>query len=455
MNEKNRVFNFYKAILAYCNMIVDSEGYVYTYHEGTKSPKMIGGKRLVLPFSNQLSSRDIDDNIVFHPIPENIARGESDVIKSLLTALNVRLNYSIGVVMKTLYLVSTNTDQHKNLTPEQTEFMLTVGVIDKTALNTFIKIMLHGIKEGPTKFFTNIYLKRGGTLNGKRYSRVGIVRFPLYDEIIGDGHTVFGIKVREKDREILKNVYEYIFPNIEVKDKYSYGSDSDFIPYLESMLLSSLNIASKLNDVIAVFEDQIDQPEFINFNSEFFEQLTSDIDNIISEARRIPSQPGNSADAPGMPATQAQAPEYIPRGTAPATPQYNSPAYQTPRIHETERGLDINSIIANSPSMQNTAMAFGMNPMNMPGAMLNPNMVPMNNNFGFNQMMPPAPQMPVMNPNMAHQPWNQPIGQATTQPALNQWGQPMYPPMAPTMPYAHNNVNTMPNTGFVNPFMHR
>ena len=79
-----KLITLYKALLELGGMSSDRDGLVSGKLPGAKEdprPVTIKGKRLVLPTQKQLTTSDWSDRIVFHPLYENVLRGESQVIE--------------------------------------------------------------------------------------------------------------------------------------------------------------------------------------------------------------------------------------------------------------------------------------------------------------------------------------------------------------------------------------
>ena len=175
---------------------------------------------------------------------------------------------------------------------------------EKTQVN-FVSLMVAGIRADPEGVFTRIYLKRGGTYKGKRYSRVGIVNFPLYEKIMEDKVE----KIRVKDKETFRQLFEFMFPNISVAEEYNFGSESQVAPYLEALLRSSSNIAARLNDLLTTYSDFIDDAEKIMFDSDWTDYF-QDLNALIPEIRKVPMQHGNDGSITLSEET-TKAPAYV------------------------------------------------------------------------------------------------------------------------------------------------
>lgn len=351
-----RLTEIYTSILRFAGLDVDDQGYVSMLYDEKRDPAFIDGLRIVLPLDYHLRNFNPKEKIIFHPLTENILRGESEVITKLKHFINVRLNFTIGIVSQALLNLVASPEFHSKLNPEQAELLTTITDSDDKTVTNFISLMVAGIKTTPERLFTNIYLKRGGTFNGKRYSRAGIVTFPFYQNLKEDKID----KIRVKDKETYKQLMEFIFPGLDQMEEYNFGSDSGVAPYLEALMRTSAKLASRLNDILILYKDFIDEGEKVMFDSDWMEAF-QDLNSLTPEIRKIPVQFGNDGttnitEEPKVEATQVvqhqvQAPVY-----QPAQQAYQPPA--APELRKSKRGLDFQSIL-----QTNQAVAMTPNPL--------------------------------------------------------------------------------------------
>lgn len=380
-----KLISIYKAILDFCGLEADKEGYISTKLDDHQEPTMVNGKRLVLPLQEQLRSANNTEKQMFHPLNENTLRGESEVITKLKDVINVRLNFTFGVVVQSLLNLVASPEFHKKLDPDQTELMIAVKEADDKLVTNFTKIMVAGVKADATKIFTNIYLKRGGSLNGRRYARVGIVTFPFYMELCKDSDKLFGVKVRPKDKESMKQVMKFIFSGIEEPNFYSFGSDSPTAPNLEALLQSAALIASRFNDIIEQFKDFIDGAEKLVFASDWMEDFEN-LEGLAPLIRRIPMQAGNEGVVEGATTPELPVATQQPQWTQPT--QVQQPQ-KPPEVKKTKRGLDFNSIVQ---AQQAPIQQFV--PIQQPMQMPMPMQMPWQTGMGMMPMQMQQPYVP-------------------------------------------------------------
>lgn len=368
------LIELYTSILKFSGLEADDEGYISTSLDDRKDPTLIEGARLVLPSPNHLKGYNPKEKIIFHPLTENILRGESEVIKKLKHTINIKLNFSIGIVAQSLLNLVASPDQHKLLSPQQADLLTSITEADEKSVVNFINIMVKGVKAHADRLFVNIYLKQGGKYHGKKHARVGIVGFPFYQNLLDD--KVEGIRV--KDKATYKELFEFIFPDIDEAEAYNFASNSQVAPNLESLLRTAAKIASRINDIIDTYKDFIDDADKLTFEANWLEDF-SNLEDWLPEVRKIPLHHGNEGSVSAieesepvqMPvAMQAQAlqqpqmPQYPQAPQYPQQPQqmqYQQP--QQPEIKQGKRGIDFKSMKQALPGL-----AYNPNPM-MPAIM--------------------------------------------------------------------------------------
>jgi hypothetical protein len=434
----------YRSILKFASLEADNDGYAYATIGDRKEPSLINGKRIVLPLSQHL--RNPDEKQIFHPLSENIMRGESEIIEKLKENINIKLNYTFGVISQHLLLLATSPELHDQLTPDQTDALIALKDADTNTTKNFVKLMVAGIKKQPTRLFTNIYLKKGGTVRDKRYSRAGIVVFPVYNMLEKNDTEIFGVKLRVKDKETLKSLYQFVFPGIDVVENYNYGSDSNIAPYLDCLLKTASGLAGRLNDILDTYRNYIEDADQLVFDSDWL-PVFDNLEALMPEIRRIPMQAGNEGkdkitEEPEQPllapmSTQQPMMAAVPQMQMqmpmmqPGMPAYSpyqpmqSPMqpYVKPEVKTTKRGLDFQSM-----KMANPILGAAPNPLQNQMAMQQYQQAmrqqqmyqqqPQYTQFG----MPIQPQMPMMQPGIPQMYPNQPMMQPVMQPM-----QPMVP----------------------------
>lgn len=297
------VCDIYRQILTNVGMVADDDGFVSTQMAGSeKHPTLVKGKRLVLPTNLQLRSGSSDKITIFHPLQENMARGESDVFLTFRNHFNKRLNFSFGYLMISLLNLAIETNKHSKLSPEQAEFLsITKEATDKTfkAFKDILEKMMVDVNE---ENFIHTYIKKGGVVDQKKHSRVCVVSFPFFESLskepeTGKPITVLGVRLRKADRECLLGLTKFILPDIGTPQKYWGISNSLIAPTMDSLVRTMSIIGTRINDVALAYSDYIDDVEAIMYDLDFL-KVFDDLDSLSTQIKSIPMQPGNEGAIP-------------------------------------------------------------------------------------------------------------------------------------------------------------
>lgn len=389
-----KLLGLYENILNYFGLVPDKSGFIRYAIDDKNDPVLVDDKHLVMPLQEHLRNFNPKEKMIFHPFAENVMRGESAVIKKLRSCINIKLNYTIGIIIKSLLNIVASPALHAKLNNEQMALLTVIKDADEKTVINFVSLMNAGIKSRADRLFTNVYMMRGGTYTGKRFSKVGVVSFPFYEELIkSEKHD----KLRVKDREALIAVFKFIFPNIDETEAYNHGSN-ERAPFFDALLRSSANIAARLNDILFIFDEFIEDANSFVFESQWVEHI-NDMAKFEPEIRRIPVQDGNEGSIfneveipePEQPVQTQTVTRPVVNNQVQQNGMWNqAPMQQKPEIAKTNRGIDFKSLVNANPAvaysqnalppnvMMQQMMRNGQMPMGYPNQMQMPmqNQVP-------------------------------------------------------------------------------
>lgn len=399
-----KLIPLYKAILASMNLVVDENGFVSTNYGQQKAAK-IGGKRVVLPTSENLRSEDWESQIIFHPLREAVTSGESSILEWLRKAGTVRLNLVAYFLFHQILAIAGSPARHKELTPDQSGFLSILDKVEQRTLTDWENLMAAMPFDQTAKSFVHFYLKRAGKIGNRTFDRAGIVNFPLYEELKKHEKgevKIFGVSTRAKDRQTYIKMMEYVFPNIGEKNAYSAGSTSQIAPYLDAFVRTFFSICVPLNEQLKLLGSAIpDSEEMITDDS--WVSSFDNLDTLRKEIEMIPMQGGNSTSG-GQDATPAQA--AAPAAVAPAMPmaaQYGfQPAGGLAAAPAANKGpVDMATFMRQPAQMGVSNMALmtmGVNPMAVAQGIVPfgaPQQMPGMGMPGFGMGMPQQPQQAI------------------------------------------------------------
>lgn len=285
------VIQLYKSVLASMNVRANEDGLLSMELHGESLPLYCQKKRLALPIQSLLRSGNWEGLQPFHPVSESVYRGESPVLKELRKYINLRLMEIVASQISELVKVAADTDLHKKLKPTQVELLKCLKDADERTINDFQKIINKSDPNGATKL-VGVYLKRGGKLGGDEFMRLAKVSFPIVDEFDNSDRTIFGVKLRVKDFEGFRKFFNYLIPDCEVEDSYSYGSRSMSAPYLHALLSAYAKVAHALNKTTRKFTKYIEDSDSLLINLDWEEHL----DKFEQFRTQIPALDGNDGE---------------------------------------------------------------------------------------------------------------------------------------------------------------
>lgn len=270
------LLDFYTKLLDSLNIDVDSNAMMSMNLGGTGFPvtlNKMGNKRLVLPTRDVLRAAEWDSLIAFHPLAENVYRGESPVLKKLKALVNFRLSFVVSVLMTELTSIASNKDYHEKLTPTQSKLLDYLPKANAKTSDGYTKV-INAVSSAGTNRLINIYLKHGGKYKGEDHPRVAVTSFPIHDETENTDKTIFGVKLAsQKDFNGFFKLVDYVLPDSDKSETYSYGSRSMDAPYFDALMNAYLKVARQLNKVTWLFRKHLEDYELIHIDTSWGEQL--------------------------------------------------------------------------------------------------------------------------------------------------------------------------------------
>jgi hypothetical protein len=199
-----------------------------------------------------------------------------------------------------------------------------------------------------------------------------------------------------------------MFPTIDVKDSYCYGTDTSISPFLVALLNSSYNVARELNRHIKVYEEFIDLSDMISFDDNWLEHF-KDINSLVPIIRTVPAQTSVTeqkvVQAPPPRVEQPQSAYLASPALAPApipVPEPRSVVQAPVQNHQPQShggGIRLSDLVASGPQYQSQYNPLAPRMIAAPPppppepvwATAQPNVQPQYTNYGQNYQMQ-APQ---------------------------------------------------------------
>lgn len=247
---------------------------------------------LVMPIPSRLRGSGLNGVVAFHPLSENIIRGESPVLRKLRTAVINKITNSLSLLMLSMAEIAADVDYQQKLKASESEFLRALPSADAKFANALGKIIDNIEAEGNNRL-VRIFFKRGGMWKGEKYARVAVVSFPLVEAAHEDSKELFGVKLRVADKTQIQALLEYLLPNsLEPSDTYDYGSSSKSAPYFDSLIGAYVNLANAINKHAKKLKKHLEVYDSIYIDTSWADEMA----NIDKLALEIPPLPFNEGD---------------------------------------------------------------------------------------------------------------------------------------------------------------
>lgn len=211
----------------------------------------VGGKRLVLPIKDILRAGKKEDQIVFHPLSENVTRAESEIIKALRDWIQWRNQSVVAFLAGEMGRVAASPSEHKKLDSKSKRYLQQVTDFDEKTYNALIKL-LSRVTPDPDRRILSISLRAGSKSKDDGTLRSANVHFPIIEDLEKDDLEVFEFKLpSKKAKGRIHALFEIILGNADIRESFSYGSRNMEAPYLHALLTTHSRIAGHLNMIVA------------------------------------------------------------------------------------------------------------------------------------------------------------------------------------------------------------
>lgn len=298
-----KLLQHYENLLNLASLSSTSDGVVRRKTKDDKNNGLfIQGKPVVMPIYEQLNSPTINERLVFHPFAESSSKGESVIVAELRTRFAASLSLSLMHFIMKCVVFGASKAEHRKLNPIQSEMLDCLRKIDEkdaaAIADFFVKLLKMPDKRNAA--LVQIYLSRHGQVGGREYARAGIVGFPLYKLVCEElekskDRAIEGIKMSEKNLQYIKNLYEYVFPELKTDPHgYNRGSDSDVAPYMDALMRTTAAVQGAINERIKMFEP-VFKDELTPIPEDWIDAIDA-LPDLLPEIRLIRVQPGGDGE---------------------------------------------------------------------------------------------------------------------------------------------------------------
>lgn len=307
---------FYEAVTDTLGLSVEG-GHVMSVEEDGNKPVICrsGGvdKEVVLPTPEIMKNTDWAKYVALAPLGENMLRGESEIIRTLLTITKVQLNIRFGELLPMLTQLAMKKELHKDLSPEQLELMDAMPVVDERFAKDLNKSLEKMDLKTHETCLIDINLRRNAMFNDAKAARLANISFPVMEA--GTHDKIMGVSWRVKDIAMLQELHKFVFPDSDVAGLYSHGTDSKVAPYLVALLGAYEKVQNRLNHIAKLFGKEFPQFKAVGAPMKFTKYM-----NKLTQLRdELPVLQGNEGI---VPKGGDHVPEHRADPVAPATPRH-------------------------------------------------------------------------------------------------------------------------------------
>lgn len=321
-----KILTTYARILESVGMTISEEGGVYTNMPMEPVHCKVTDRKLFLPFPQYLKDGIFvpdSDSVAFHPMSENVVRGESEVLHFLKNMILSQMTVLTATFGRQLLTLAINVDSHDKLTARQATRLKVIREADARSLKSISNVFKALTFPDGEHRLISMRFSRGRQLDdGRKYARACHVSFPLYAEARDGTGKIYGVNVTKKDRAVLMGLLEVIWgPLVGDDDLYTRGSDSNSAPYFYALMASYRELLNEINELRDIFGDKLPSDLYSDmFPDERFlnDDWTIDLGDMPANAMLIPALPYNTgvgevAAARGL-AAKAPSVATAPRG---------------------------------------------------------------------------------------------------------------------------------------------
>lgn len=289
---------FYGKLLKDMGVYDAGEGKLsYLVAEGKMTPITVDGKRLCLPTRENLRNLDLNHNIIFHPLAEQIISGPSPILNALRDYMQLRLTFTATTIATKLMELAADPKRHAKLPASAKTIIKALSEADPKAI-TVLNRVLDKVGDTPETRMYNIYLRSRGTKDKPNGIRTTVVSWPILDDATTDTTDTFnGIRMdrKTKDKRLVVAILNYVLRSeVDSTDEQAeYTTTIGIAPYFHTMLEAFVSQATWLTTIVDRFVKHIPDLEEYKFQLDYLEEF-ADFENFaLKIGSAAPLLPGN------------------------------------------------------------------------------------------------------------------------------------------------------------------
>jgi len=358
----NEVYSFYVKLLEMLDLIVDDKGQIFMELDNAHMPIFINKVPMYLPTAENIKTMfDIVDGKsvkvkeIFNPLNENAFKGGNASFLKLKAIIDIKLLSVFYYLSEALLVRVSKSDVDEtdmNVIKLQSlisrQKTTSKHKVDQKTIDDWSAILNNIKQKYINKKYISLLLTKGAKIDDITYNRVGIITFPLGEELFklkGKDKTILDVTLRGKDVINFKTVYEFMFGDENIiNNGIQIGSLNKTAPSLHALLLvynKVFNTLSPLLDTVKAFgldeDNTASAADTTNFGTQSV-QVSSKVNK------------GDFWDTMKNTNISQPKPAFVNQKTVstPVTNSYNPPGYinqQQPNIIS----VPVSSVVVNNP----------------------------------------------------------------------------------------------------------
>ena len=284
----------YIPLLGAVHIYPDEKGELYLKAGETSKPCELERKRILLPTTENLQRANDAEHVFFHPLSENIARGDSAIYNYLKLAISLRVNYTITGLADVLVHVAGDKQLEGKLKSSQLDLVKALPKVNDKMITNLVTSFVN--MDLDKNMFYTVYNRRNGKIGNNTYNRVAVTRFPLLEQLNDPDKSPYWSAVkgmRKADIQAFQSLFQYLIPNWNVDNQYSGFSDSMEAPSFHALTTGFVTIMTRLNELCNLFADVADVRNLACSDLHVLDQA---LGNLQRYANVINPLPGNTGD---------------------------------------------------------------------------------------------------------------------------------------------------------------
>lgn len=330
----SKLVDAYSGLIKAAGMLVTLDGSVSVRTESGSAPFEVTKKRVVLPTDEQLRNPDWNTRLLFNPLSENFARGETP----LMTRYRRMLAWRLEAVLTTIlgWQIATagakGGELVKSLSPAQAAFTAVMdGQVAKYAtLATKFQKVIDNTKASDTFFwFLQMNMSKNGVVNGIKNNRCCIVTFPFYESLLEGEDKLHGVTFNKSEVKTLIDLFQFVIPGIGTV-VYDHGSMSMTAPTIDALMGAARKLGVVTDGLQDLYKDYYDDSDRV-LRTEWTE-VFDDLSVVAKEVRALGDTSGSIHDDGKQTVMMGQTTETVPSMKVPsAAPSFPQAAVAQPQ----------------------------------------------------------------------------------------------------------------------------